>query len=137
MNVSALQDKHFSNYEIENTMKFKANFCAYWRMTMINMLRIGFAIAVVVGLIGTILYGIFSFGVAAYANIAIMYTAISAIGFFATIFVITFFFYNLSEKKNRKERAIARGEYSKPEYGLFKTKYLSWKKKICPVVEYK
>jgi len=136
MNVATLESQHFSAHEIQNTMRFKANFCAYWRMSMINMLQIGFFVAIIVGVIGAILYGIFSLGVAAYANISVLYTAIAVIAFFATFFSVLMFFFKLSGKKKEKERKIARGEYIEPEHGLFKTKYISWKKKICPPVAY-
>lgn len=139
MNARVLRDgKHFLPNEIENIMKHKSNFCAYWRMTTSNIMNIAFMIFVIILIICLLLFG-------AYKLFIFFYTAAGTeiVGIFSFVAVFVLFFLTASfiekylKSRKKKLKLIAKGEYIEPQAGLFKTKYMTWKQKICPPVEYK
>lgn len=125
------------------------DYCSYWRMTMKNTFAVGMgilaaigAVSVVLGGIGYILYMVGEFfyrlftgeiPIENFLQEVLSWSILFSI--FALVFGFVYFFNKRSKEKQKKIREIAQGTYKEPEHGIFKTKYIAWKKKICPSLE--
>lgn len=139
MNVRRLRDSgNYFQEELDNIMEYNSNFCAYWRMTLMNVLGIVFMISLAIGIVALILVGVYKlfvfFTSAASAEIL---GVVIFISIFAAIIIGSFFAGKYFDKRKKKLREIAHGEYEEPQKSIFVAKYMSWKQKICPKVEYK
>ena len=141
LNTWILREDNMLPDEIDNYMKYNSNFCAYWRMTIWNVCKISFWTAVLVAILGAICIGVYKLAMFFFTQpsteILTVLTSIALLlGIVGLVGLVALFFGSI-EKSKRKRREIARGDYVEPQPGLLKTKYKTWKQKICPMIEYK
>lgn len=121
------------------------NFCSYFRSVTLTLLYY----AVLAGIVATILFyvgiGLYKLAliIIAYPGESLQGALLIAAGMLAlasVIGAITFAVHKYDNYEVRKQQEAwdkASGRYVEPEHGLLVTKYLAWKSKICPAIEYK
>lgn len=137
LNVKMLRESEVFLWDdhVEVYIQTMDNFCKYWRLTAVNLIKVAFMFAIVLAVVAVVLAVVIGVVVAAVTH---PFETGVFTGLVLTVLAIIFGLYLLSDSsEKRKQEAVKAALRNKSNDGLVKTKYKSWKHKICPSVEFK